>query len=126
MSAPKRIQRKRTAGWRMPEGAQYVGRPGPWGNPISFMDVGEQYPSLNDHQVATLIVRDFKVLVDRGRLAFPNWRFADGTRGPVEWTYPSPGRIRAELAGHDLACWCPLDQPCHADVLLELANQDQS
>ncbi|SII07108.1 Uncharacterised protein [Mycobacteroides abscessus subsp. abscessus] len=27
-----------------------------------------------------------------------------------------------ELAGHDLACWCPLDQPCHADVLLELAN----
>jgi hypothetical protein len=28
-----------------------------------------------------------------------------------------------ELAGHDLACWCPLDQPCHADVLLELANR---
>lgn len=26
------------------------------------------------------------------------------------------------LKGHDLACWCPLDQPCHADVLLELAN----
>lgn len=30
--------------------------------------------------------------------------------------------IRTELAGHDLCCWCPLDQPCHADVLLELAN----
>lgn len=30
--------------------------------------------------------------------------------------------IRAELAGRDLACWCPLGQPCHADVLLELAN----
>ncbi|WP_116996339.1 DUF4326 domain-containing protein [Desertimonas flava] len=28
----------------------------------------------------------------------------------------------AQLAGHDLACWCPFDQPCHADVLLELAN----
>jgi len=27
-----------------------------------------------------------------------------------------------ELRGHDLACWCPLDQPCHGDVLLELAN----
>lgn len=26
------------------------------------------------------------------------------------------------LRGKDLACWCPLDQPCHADVLLELAN----
>ena len=29
-----------------------------------------------------------------------------------------------ELRGKDLACWCPLDQPCHADVLLELANSD--
>jgi hypothetical protein len=30
----------------------------------------------------------------------------------------------ASLAGRDLACWCPLDKPCHADVLLELANPD--
>ena len=28
----------------------------------------------------------------------------------------------ASLRGRNLACWCPLDQPCHADVLLELAN----
>ena len=27
-----------------------------------------------------------------------------------------------ELRGRDLACWCPLDRPCHGDVLLELAN----
>jgi hypothetical protein len=48
-------------------------------------------------------------------------------------SYPSRGGrfakvtvddIRRELAGHDLACWCPLDQPCHADVLLDLANRD--
>jgi hypothetical protein len=31
---------------------------------------------------------------------------------------------RAELAGRDLACWCPLDQPCHADFLLDLANTE--
>jgi hypothetical protein len=30
--------------------------------------------------------------------------------------------LRRDLAGKDLACWCPLDQPCHADILLELAN----
>ena len=30
-----------------------------------------------------------------------------------------------ELRGKNLACWCPLDQPCHADVLLELANRDE-
>jgi Domain of unknown function (DUF4326) len=29
---------------------------------------------------------------------------------------------RHELAGRDLACWCPLDLPCHADVLLDVAN----
>jgi hypothetical protein len=30
--------------------------------------------------------------------------------------------LERDLAGRDLACWCPLNQPCHADVLLELAN----
>ena len=30
-----------------------------------------------------------------------------------------------EFRGHDLACWCPLDEPCHADVLLEIANAQQ-
>jgi hypothetical protein len=31
--------------------------------------------------------------------------------------------VRRELAGRDLCCWCPLDDPCHADVLLEVANR---
>jgi hypothetical protein len=31
-------------------------------------------------------------------------------------------RDLSELAGHDLMCFCPLERPCHADVLLELAN----
>jgi len=35
---------------------------------------------------------------------------------------PIARTIRSELAGKNLACWCPLDKPCHADVLLELAN----
>jgi hypothetical protein len=30
------------------------------------------------------------------------------------------------LRGKDLACWCPLNQPCHADVLLRLANEVKS
>lgn len=29
----RRIQRKRTRGWRMPSGTKYVGRPTKWGNP---------------------------------------------------------------------------------------------
>lgn len=32
--------------------------------------------------------------------------------------------IRRELTGKNLACWCSLDgNPCHADVLLELASR---
>ncbi|MDD9738470.1 DUF4326 domain-containing protein [Marinovum sp. SP66] len=31
---------------------------------------------------------------------------------------------KVQLRGRDLACWCPLDQPCHADVLLKLVNGD--
>ena len=30
---------------------------------------------------------------------------------------------RLELRGKDLVCWCPPDQPCHTDVLLEVANE---
>jgi hypothetical protein len=36
---------------------------------------------------------------------------------------PLAEAVRAELGGKDLACWCPLDKPCHAEVLLELANE---
>lgn len=92
--APKRIQRKRTKGWRMPEGAVYVGRPTRWGNPFTVTP---------DHD-AKACVREFRHYV-LGRLS-------SGVGYPLR-----------ELRGKDLACWCPLDQPCHADVLLELANQ---
>lgn len=34
--------------------------------------------------------------------------------------------IRRELAGRDLACWCKPGDPCHGDVLLELANGPRS
>ena len=34
-------------------------------------------------------------------------------------------QVQAELRGKDLMCWCRLDQACHADVLLRIANQQQ-
>ncbi|MBR7191699.1 DUF4326 domain-containing protein [Gordonia sp. SCSIO 19800] len=100
----------------------YVGPDSEWACPITFSDVGGQYPSLTIPQIARMIVRDFEVLARRGRLAFPSWRFLGGERGPVEFTYPSVERIRSELAGRDLVCWCEPEIACHADVLLELAN----
>ena len=122
---PSRIQRSRKKGWRMPEGAVYVGRPSRWGN---WFRVGDTY----------------MILPGLG-WPIPTWR----TPGPVgdtqarvercpdaltaiEWyrawiMQPGVGMPRltnpADLRGKDLVCWCPLDQPCHADVLLELANR---
>ncbi len=83
---PQRIQRKRTKGWRMPEGAVYVGRPSKWGNPC---DTADQY------------------------------RYQMFTGPSAKWNKEI---VRRALRGKDLACWCSLDEPGHADVLLEIAN----
>jgi hypothetical protein len=115
---PERIQRKRTKGWRMPEGAVYVGRPSKWGNPYDWTtypaivhgfgaDDGEPQ-RVPDSERKRWAVVDFKSVCVHEIGSFQ---------------YPSRAEIRAELAGKDLACWCPLDQPCHADVLLEIANE---
>jgi hypothetical protein len=119
--APKRIQRKRTKGWRMPEGAVYVGRPTKWGNPYDW----REYPTL---------VRGFGAddgeptrVSDASRKRFAVVDFKSVCVHEIgSFQYPSRDEIRRELAGKDLACWCPLDQPCHADVLLELANPTPS
>jgi len=96
---PKRMQLRRTKGYRKPEGAVVVSRPSKWGNP---------FPLNGDGRDAG--VRQFAV--DQYEL----------------WLRSTTmGRLIAsdallELAGKDLACWCPLDEPCHADVLLRVAN----
>jgi hypothetical protein len=97
---PRRIQLRRAKGWRKPAGAVVVARPSRWGNPFPFAP-GTAVPDR-----ATAVAR-FRELVT-------------GDHDPAE--YPSVAEIRRELAGRDLACWCPLDGPCHADVLLEIAN----
>lgn len=115
MADPGRIQLRRTKGWRKPEGAIVVARPSKWGNPFRVVEnqfgwylddggalfaIGGEvfYPSPSEARAAA--VDEFKHWLGMGM------------------AYPDP----TELAGHDLACWCPPDQPCHADVLLELAN----
>jgi len=97
---PERIRLRRTAGWHKPAGVVVVARPTKWGNPFRFA-AGTPVP---DRATAVALFRDF----------------VTGDYDPAQ--YPSREQIRAELAGRDLACWCPLDGPCHADVLLEIAN----
>jgi len=98
---PERIQRQRTKGWRMPEGAIYVGRPSKWGN---WLVVDRTY--LTKAEAHRKTVGGFREI--------SRW----DPHILAEWLEP--------LRGRNLVCWCPLDQPCHADVLLELANGGNS
>lgn len=106
MADPKRVQLRRTAGWRLPPNTVHVARPGRWGNP---------YRVVNDCQAGGLgpavAVAMFEKDLRAGRLV--------NGRGQVL----TVEMVRAELAGRDLACWCKLDQPCHADVLVDVANE---
>lgn len=135
---PARIQLRRTKGWRKPEGAIVVARPSRWGNWYAVEQVGDIYNArLREH-----CVKDAWIVRTRdkwGNRTGQRWggfddkesatRFAVTLyRAALEATYLEvDGALNREhylgaLRGHDLACWCPPDAPCHADVLLELAN----
>lgn len=111
---PERIQMRRTAGWRKPEGVIYVGRPSKWGNPFVVKRVawfGEWW--VEDPNSSGLLFSG----------AGPNAQYYAATVAVLHYReVVVPGLNLRPLAGHDLGCWCRLDQPCHADVLLELAN----
>lgn len=104
MIEPKRIQRKRSKGWKMPAGAVYVGRPSKWSNPWSASHLDHNHhrdvpfvppaDEANCREEAVAKFRAYAVKLDV-----------------------------TELRGKDLACWCHPNWCCHADVLLELANR---
>lgn len=93
-TVPGRIQVKRSKGWRLPADAVYVGRPSRWGNPFKLGRDGDRAACMAQHRA---------------------WIMA-----PEQAALRAAAR--AELRGKTLACWCRLDQACHADTLLEIAN----
>lgn len=96
---PQRVQRRRVKGWRMPAGAVYVGRGSKWGNRHTVRQCGSP---------TAAVARYLEDL--QHELADAGWLVA----------------AVAQLRGRHLACWCPLDAPCHADVLLELVNSSDA
>lgn len=95
---PKRIQMSRQRPWlaENPD-AVIVARPSVWGNPFRL-----GVNALSVEQAVEM----FRDLVTTSGSTWGHFR----------------NTVRVELGGRDLACWCALDAPCHADVLLELAN----
>lgn len=110
--APRRIALSRKRGWRMPKGAIRVDRSTVFGNP--FRPGGPNllgWGTVRDAEHAVYLHRQWLVTPARF-IAVEAERHETVLRA-------LPG-----LAGHDLACWCPVDaRHCHADTLLELANR---
>lgn len=98
---PERIQRKRVKGWRMPEGAVSVTRPGRWGNPYRIGEV-RNYFGVHVEVTEANCLEFFEAHARRKCSLQPGWL--------------------EPLRGKDLACFCKPDAPCHADILLRLAN----
>jgi hypothetical protein len=128
VTAPQRIQQRRTKGWRKPEGAVAVGRGTKWGNPFRIERVGCAGGGFR-FSIVTTEVRSARVWrqhigsqLDARREAVALFALHVGPMGNYEYDDETLQRLRRDLAGKDLMCWCPLNQPCHADVLLELAN----
>ncbi len=135
MSKPQRIQRRRTKGWRMPDNTVYVGRGPKWGNMYRLGKTLVRVPS-SDGTGFEQETDWMKKVGDTYAHTYPGGRTVNHTvqAATVEQCVelfrrgarsPHLRKIVLEkLAGKNLACWCPLDQPCHADVLLELADQE--
>lgn len=126
-TGPRRIQLRRTKGWRKPEGAIYVGRAsngdqaGRWGNPFRITDLINDGVAIDVEDGRAIAVELFRSWL-AGTLTPDERGDLPPFTGQREWIL---GHLHL-LAGKTLACWCPSDQPCHADVLLELANADRA
>jgi hypothetical protein len=115
----------------MPEGAIYVGRPTPWGSPFYIGQYGDarnwlgwyattQSDTEHFHTKDEALARTVEVYREwtAGADGFPTSYVIDGHTYSRRWVLANLDQLR----GKDLACWCRVGQPCHADRLLELAN----
>lgn len=105
----KRIQRKRTKGYKMPANCKYVGRPGKFDNPFI----------ISDKLTALEATKRYKECILNNVMVYCYLDEIQATLMFDHFKYISE-HIN-ELRKFDfLACFCPLDKPCHVDVLIEL------
>lgn len=116
---PERIWQRRIAGWRMPLSGRSVARPGRFGNPWSVLRApGDRLYSLAGPWSGAGRFTDKRGAAEVAVDLFERWMTGGIELDERFWQRPDVG----ELAGHDLACFCEPGEPCHADVLLRLAN----
>ena len=121
---PSRIQLRRTRGWRKPASSVVVSRPSKWGNPFVVRASSEEHGHFCVVDLRLdAVVRDlFETAAAASERAVELYRSklrAGGLRVTTD-------DARRELRGKDLCCWCRLGTPCHADVLMRIANEEPS
>lgn len=136
MNAPQRIQLSRAKGWRMPTGTIKVDRTTRWGNPWIVGAPGQvrwhwqgathRHPVQRDLCARDTVDAFIWWLIGYSIMADLRPTCADQNARPF-WQHMAARRLTVHahlhmLRGHDLACWCKPDAPCHADVLLAIAN----
>jgi hypothetical protein len=120
--SPQRVRLSRAKGYRKPDGAIVVARPSKWSNPFKAGERVARGDWRFDHYV-----RDMRLSGVEDLDGFIALTISDVARIVTiyeRWLGEQPSLMLSldELHGRDLACWCPLDRPCHADALLNLAN----
>ncbi len=108
LTGARRIRLSRARGWKLPQNAVSVARPTQWGNPFVVGLEGSRADCVALHALLLngLVCLSCKVSLEAQRTARDH-----------------AGAYLPSLAGRDLACWCSLDGPCHADTLLIAANR---
>lgn len=121
LEAPARIQRQRRKGWRIPPAAICVDRTTVWGNPFRVQKDEKKWLVGDGCVCVTCETRAeaHAKAVELYRRVLIGPHPARSTRYA---SVPSVQDVWKHLRGADLVCWCPYDLPCHADVLLEVAN----
>ncbi len=105
----------------MPEGAIYVGRPTRRGNPWRVYRVPAT-PGIPGSTSYWMVRNDRRNWYPSSERVARRFAVAKFRRWLVDNEFARRLLNLDELRGRDLCCWCRPDQPCHADVLLELAN----
>ena len=125
MELPVRVQRKRTKGFKLPENTVCVTRGTKWGNPFKvigdmvYLDVSYRREMLTNGRYIGQskdwdVVKMFEYILT---IEFSHDVDIN------HWINHFDALDISELKGKNLACFCPLDKLCHADVLLKLANE---
>lgn len=117
---PRRVQRSRAKGWKNPEHTICVARPTIFGNPFVTgpgRDAVKLYRQWlnNDLSPTELLI----LLNYERRKPFDKFNLLDQLHAQQSAVL----RQLPNLRGWNLSCWCALNNPCHADVLLEMANK---